>query len=92
MAICTRNILQHFGDVPFNALHTGFFLLLLQIVRKSLCLFVTLQKEGGGGGGGDYSEIFTQAGYETRNNLEHFEDTFYPVDPGLIFSIFWIRA
>ena len=36
-------------------------------------------------GATDYSEIFRQVGYETRNNLEHFEDSFYPVDPGSIF-------
>ena len=36
-------------------------------------------------GGTNHNEILRQVRYETRNNLEHFEDAFYPVDPGSSF-------
>ena len=78
MRLGTRSILHYFGKVPLNPLHTGFFSNFL----RNLSLLPTLWKNKCT----DFHEISGQVGYETRNNLEHFEGVaFNPLDPGSIF-------
>ena len=78
----TRNNLEHFGDVTFKPLNTGFIFLYFW---ESPCLWATLWKNGWM----DFMKFSIYLRYLARNNLEHFDAAaFNPLGPGLIFLFY----
>ena len=74
----TSNNMKHLEDVSTNPLHTGFFYFWDGI---RACW-----QQHGNSCGGIFTKFSRHVGYETMNNLVHFNDVAVnPWDPGLIF-------